>query len=125
MKDAEGNEIIVQGRKLFIHENRHRDNDGNRFGWIEGCASKRPDGSGCTTIWSNGEKFNYEAARKFVLEYNNTIITGTPISEIVVVATYWSGEDLVIRDYANQQVISMNKTDAIKLLNFLKETVNE
>jgi len=62
MKDACYHEIVPSAQKLSIHTNRHTDTQGYSFGWIEGCEGN--------VIWSNGTKFNYDAARKFVNEYN-------------------------------------------------------
>ena len=62
MRDAMGREFKPIARRIDWHTNRHRDNDGNSFGWIDGCD--------IDVIWSNGDVFNEAAARKFVNEYN-------------------------------------------------------
>jgi hypothetical protein len=60
--DTSGREIIPIRDRLSICTNRHPNCDGTLWGWIEGCTNN--------VCWSNNKNFNYDAARKFVDDWN-------------------------------------------------------
>lgn len=63
VRDTSGRPIVPIKSKLSLYTNRHTNCDGTLWGWIEGCTNN--------VCWSNNKEFNYDAARKFVDDWNN------------------------------------------------------
>lgn len=61
-RDCCNQPIIPKAKKLSMHTNRHRNCDGTRWGWNEGCT--------LNICWSNDRYFNEKRAGELVARWN-------------------------------------------------------